>query len=203
MTERQARKRPSLERRFVVITAIAVAYAMTLLPSWVDASGPESPLDEWEDSQVLWQQGECSECHQDKEDDEAQVRFIAGARPASHESACWTAMHGRADASSPQRCFVCHSAATCESCHSHPPATHTSRFMNPSSDGLDANRHVMLARLRPSSCLVCHESFVSTCGQCHAPGEVQDWQKRAVAGLKHWPELVAPPLRDLPQTGSE
>lgn len=176
--------------RLVAFCAIVTVCAMVVAAKWNRATDPHLSLGEWESASVWWQRGKCSDCHREEQDGETSEFHVAGAEPTSHKNPCWLQVHGRATASSEARCFVCHSTAGCQSCHNHAPATHTAGFLHPSSGSQDANRHVLLVRLRPSSCLVCHGNFVSTCGQCHAPGELHECQQQALADLQHWPTLM-------------
>ena len=195
MTELQQKKRHRNVRRFLLFILIVGVYAFAVLTRAnraTDANLPIPPLSlgGWESAHVWWQRGKCSECHREEPDGKIGELRVAGPKPTSHEASSWAETHGRAKDSNQDRCFVCHSKNNCRSCHDRAPKTHTTEFLQPSSDSLDANRHILLARLRPSSCLVCHGNFVSTCGQCHAPGEVHDWQQQGMTTLKHWPALL-------------
>lgn len=98
--------------------------------------------------------------------------------------------HGRSELSSEARCFICHTVDTCKTCHNHPPETHTREFMHPGSNSTEALRHIVLARARPSSCMVCHQEFVSSCSKCHGSSEVFDWYEYGEADLARWPSLL-------------
>ncbi|MAG92405.1 MAG: hypothetical protein CMJ48_01455 [Planctomycetaceae bacterium] len=161
-----------------------------MLTRWSNATDPHPSLGEWEDPHLWWTQGRCKDCHRPLKDGETIGVGKAGERPSSHKEEHWREFHGRATGSSESRCYVCHSSNTCRDCHDHPPTTHTKEFKRPSGDGVDAARHTLLGRMRPSSCLVCHGSFVTMCTKCHAPGEVQEWQDRALSDLDHWPTLL-------------
>ncbi len=194
MTQQQPIKRPRNMKRLVVYTAIAAVYAIAVASKWSGATDSDASLgaspEGWERAHVWWQRGQCADCHREGEDGEVGELRVAGEKPQSHEAANWSEMHGRAEITSEQRCFVCHSADNCQSCHNRAPLTHTSGFVHPDSNSLDSMRHTLLGRLRPSSCLVCHGNFVSTCAECHAPGEVLDWQKQGVNDLGVWAELL-------------
>jgi hypothetical protein len=194
MTERQQKQRRRNINRLCLFTVIVVVYAVAVATKWSRATDSDVSLREslggWERAHVWWQRGQCTDCHRQGEDGEVGELRAVGTEPQNHQAECWSEMHGRADIASAQRCFVCHSADNCQSCHNRAPLTHTSDFLHPSSNNLDSNRHVLLARLRPSSCLVCHGNFVSTCGECHAPGEVHDWQQQGFDDLGEWAELL-------------
>ncbi len=174
----------------VVFAALAATCIGAVINRYNRATDPHLSLGEWESSHQWWQRGKCAECHREPLESEAGDIHIAGKAPKSHSEPCWRETHGRAEFASEARCHVCHTTDSCKSCHEHRPATHTAEFLHPSSDNLDANRHIMLARLSMSSCLVCHQSLVSSCGECHAPGETHTWQNEATRELKRWPSLI-------------
>ena len=47
-------------------------------------------------------------------------------------------------------------------------------------------RHIMLATIRPATCLTCHESFASQCVACHTPAEVRPWEELAAREMFDW-----------------
>ena len=194
MTQWQLEKRKRNARRLVVFVIIATVYAGAVTARWSRATNSGVSLGEslggWERAHTWWQRGRCNECHREGKDGDVGELRAVGNKPKSHEVVNWSEVHGRMAVASEQQCLVCHSVDNCQSCHDRAPLTHTSEFVHPSSDSLEANRHILLARLRPSGCLVCHGSFTTTCGECHAPGEVHDWQQQGFDDLSDWPSLV-------------
>ncbi len=192
--QRQKEKRKQTRKRLVVFVIIATVYAGAVAARWSRATGSDVSLSEslggWERAHTWWQRGQCTECHREGEDGEIGELRTAGKKPKSHEAVNWSQTHGRIKVDGEQQCLVCHSVDNCQSCHDRAPLTHTSEFVHPSNDSLVSNRHILLGRLRPSSCLVCHDSFVSGCSKCHAPGEVHDWQNKALDDLGDWKSLL-------------
>ena len=131
-----------------------------------------------------WSAGKsCSECHQDLEGS------AAPAAPRYHGEDSWRYVHGRTREPDSQRCFSCHTAQACESCHQIAPDSHTQSFRRPASATNDARRHALLGRLRPSSCMACHRSLPQDCSDCHVPSEIQAWTRDGAESLSRWPEL--------------
>ncbi len=198
MNDASHKRRHQKAIKFLLV-CIALAIVTTAIWSrWSEATDPRVSLGEWESSHIWWQRGKCQECHRDQEAHEADDPHIAGKMPASHRQPGWGHTHGRAEHSSEGRCYSCHSTSNCQSCHDHAPATHTAGFLHPSSNDIESNRHILLARLRSSSCLVCHDSFVTTCGECHAPDELHRWQQQGLTDLEHWPKLMNHPRKSKP-----
>ncbi|MEZ6148494.1 MAG: hypothetical protein R3C09_00090 [Pirellulaceae bacterium] len=186
-------------RLFVIVpfllicgVGVAVKWSRSTSPGFVS---PET----WESSHVWWNKGRCNDCHQPDKSSEVLLvdRVLSGEegegisrQPRSHHDPLWLDKHGRSPQSSEERCFICHTVDTCQACHNHPPNTHTREFMQPGSHSTEALRHTVLARARPSSCLVCHQDFVSSCRKCHGSSEVLDWHARGQAQLERWPLLL-------------
>ena len=125
--------------------------------------------------------GACLECH--SQDDLARM-----ASPQYHTAQFRQYTHGRA--TDLAKCNACHEISTCHACHQRIPESHTDGFINAqTAEGLE--RHILLGRLRPSSCLVCHQNFVLSCIQCHTIVEVSSWEKDAKKDLMHWEKLYA------------
>ncbi len=188
----QQRRRGSLPVIIVFVAVCGVAVAM----KWTRATTPglTSP-DAWESAHVWWQEGRCNECHQPEKSGEILQFNGISRQPQSHHDPFWREKHGRSELASEARCFICHTVETCQTCHDHPPETHTQEFMQPGGDSTTALRHIVLARARPSSCMVCHQGFVSSCSKCHGSSEVFDWHERGQAQLPRWPSLLQS-LRD-------
>lgn len=177
--------------RLIVIGILVVACGSATAVKWSRATTPGlSSPDTWESAHIWWQEGRCNECHQPEKSGEIIQGEGIQRQPRSHREEFWRETHGRSELSSEGRCFICHSVDTCKTCHSHPPETHTNEFMSPGSDSVDALRHIVLGRARPSSCIVCHQDFVSSCSKCHGSGEVYDWYERGQGELARWPSLL-------------
>ena len=110
-----------------------------------------------------WGQGECESCHDDP--------------PKRHRAPSWDLTHGRTDDAGASACATCHPAQTCTGCHSRPPATHAPGFRRPGHGAPDGRRHALLARARPSACLVCHQGLGQGCAGCHGLGEFDAWSE--------------------------
>jgi hypothetical protein len=94
--------------------------------------------------------------------------------------------HGRMENITSESCYSCHQTNSCKDCHSRKPETHTTDFTHPKGSSRGMEEHIMLARLRPSSCLVCHDSFVSDCTNCHTQEEAEKWQNTGDDVLLKW-----------------
>lgn len=110
--------------------------------------------------------------------------------PNYHSAQFRNATHGRSPSLAPNKCYGCHEIQTCQACHRHKPVSHTESFVNPAhTNGTGFTRHLLMGRLRPSSCLICHQNFVSECTPCHTPSEVTVWEERALTELAPWNAL--------------
>ena len=177
--------------RLLVVGSFVVACGAATAVKWGRATTPLiAPPDAWESAHIWWQEGRCNECHQPEKSGEIRRSDGISRQPRSHHDPFWREKHGRSELSSEARCFICHTVNTCKTCHNHPPETHTREFMQPGSNSTEALRHIVLARARPSSCMVCHQEFVSSCSKCHGSNEVFDWYKYAEADLARWPSLL-------------
>jgi hypothetical protein len=161
----------------VLGTAVTGAYAW-----WIAADDPHASLETRELAPDWWLRGECEECH-------APGRDGATAAPGFHTGQFRRFTHGRDPGLEPWRCGKCHTTAGCKDCHATAPPSHTPGFRRP-GEGLDARRHAMLGRLRPSSCMTCHRSFAESCGECHTANELADWSLDARRELQRWPEFL-------------
>ncbi len=185
MTQRQR-----LGRLIVMGTFIIICVAATSI-KWSRATTPDIIQPEsWESAHVWWQQGRCNECHQPDKSGELLNSEGISRQPKSHHDPFWREKHGRSEFSSETRCFICHTVDTCQTCHDHPPETHTKEFMQPGSDTTAAMKHIILARARPSSCMVCHQDFVSSCSKCHGSSEVFKWYEHGKDQQLDWPSLL-------------
>ncbi len=81
-------------------------------------------------------------------------------RPASHTARWADDVHGQMAALDRRQCALCHSAETCQDCHSQTPRSHfpLATFVN--------GGHAMLARLDQRACMTCH-TYADTCQKCH------------------------------------
>ncbi len=189
-SQTQVRLRSGKIVTLILLAAIAAFCSAGVAHRYQRATDPHLSLGEWEDPSVWWQEGKCVECHREPMADELDDLHVAGPEPKSHRDTEWRLNHGRSSIASEARCYTCHSTPSCKSCHDQPPETHTAGFIEPASKGPDSTRHAILARLNPSSCLVCHESLVTGCARCHAPSETRQWQQDAMENLSKWPELL-------------
>ena len=161
---------------FFMITGLTVATLIFQLAQAADS------LDEWRKPAHEWRkQGKCLDCHRDS----AQGHTMRP--PDYHTEQFRDATHGRTPTLTPSKCYGCHEIQTCQACHRRKPATHTESFIHPDqTNGEGLTRHLLMGRLRPSACLVCHQSFVSECTPCHTPSEVTPWEEQALSQLVPW-----------------
>ena len=153
------------------------------------------PTVEWERSERWWEEGRCKDCHQQlKPAQRLALDRQPSAPPRYHCDPAWPLTHGRKSVSSEDRCLACHRVETCRSCHATRPDTHTRDFVCPRGDGPGLQRHVLLARARPSACMMCHVNLVTACAACHTPREMEPLADEARQALKNWIRLrsVAP-----------
>lgn len=184
------RQRERIGRLLVMGTFVVVCGSATAV-KWSRATTPGiTPPDAWESAHIWWQEGRCNECHQPEKSGEILQADGISRQPRSHQNPFWREIHGRSELSSEARCFICHTVDTCRTCHNHPPETHTREFMQPGSDSAAALRHIVLARARPSNCMVCHQDFVSSCSKCHGSSEVFEWYEHGATELERWPSLM-------------
>jgi len=174
----------------LLLAVVTVCCSFAVTQRYQHATDPHLSLGEWEDSSVWWQQGKCVECHRQPSADESDDIHVAGPQPESHRDPSWHLNHGRSDIATEARCYTCHSTPSCQSCHDRRPKNHTEDFLRPAGDHAGATEHVVLGRLNPSSCLVCHKSLVTGCSRCHAPSETRQWQHTAMQALSQWPSLL-------------
>ena len=130
-------------------------------------------------------QGECASCHED-------------AGPVSHDAETWALDHGRAEPWLVRACASCHAPDDCQACHVRAPSTHTVGFRRPGGggDAGDGDRHAVLGRLAPSTCLTCHsQGFAASCASCHTLLEVEPWEAEARRVLRRWQGLIRLPTR--------
>ncbi|MCW8918805.1 MAG: hypothetical protein OQL08_08335 [Gammaproteobacteria bacterium] len=162
-------RRP-LKRLFIATALLIVALALL-------NTRFESDVHQWRHA------GACLDCHsqQGKIDPPDIKDGWTLPPPASHDDRFRRYSHGRGEGFTPQRCAACHRAAECSDCHARPPESHTSDFVQPRGHGME--RHILLATVRPASCLACHAPFASACTGCHTAAEVRPWEERAQQAL--------------------
>ncbi len=119
----------------------------------------------------LFGKGDCAECHKNP--------------PKYHTDNNWRINHGRTKLPVEARCATCHERSSCIACHALAPATHTSDFRNPGTSGRGAERHIIVGRAQPDSCLACHRNFTATCTRCHTVNETREW-KTGRKALQKW-----------------
>lgn len=171
-------------------TVIALTVAAGAIGFNVWRSGdPHWSLGEWENVHDWRKDGRCVACHtargaQPLAAGNPQGRTITPAKYHSEDFRRYT--HGRSSKQTPEQCARCHERAVCEACHARPPETHVSAFTHPDGPSEGLEQHVLLGRLRPSSCLVCHRSLVAACMGCHTAEETIEWQEKGREALGAW-----------------
>ena len=152
-----------MKRRVLLGAVVAGVLVLVLLPE-------ETP------SHARFQQGDCNTCHD--------------AAPNYHTGGHWGLTHGRVAQHVGEQCVMCHSQAACRTCHFQSPATHTASFRSPGAATADGERHARLGRIAPSTCLVCHRSFLNDCATCHSMTEVMPWMDRGRSDLDRWQHML-------------
>lgn len=170
------------------LLALAALAAMLLHPAV-----PASRLGEWENVHDWRKLGKCIECHAQRNKQEVAAgnpegKLITPAKYHTEEFRRYT--HGRTANLQPQNCASCHERSACDACHARMPESHVSDFTKPRGDTPGAQAHALYGRERPSSCLVCHKSFVTGCTGCHGARELIETQQRARAMLGPWSVLL-------------
>lgn len=108
---------------------------------------------------------ECTSCHQQKQQPvdcaTCHKELRADVPPRTHELQ-WLKMHGKTvrahTAGQANDCSLCHTEATCASCHRDtPPDNHDNYFRRRS--------HGLFARMDRENCSACHRS--DSCDECH------------------------------------
>lgn len=168
----------------LALLALLAACAVTLglYAFWALADDPHAHLDQSALAPDWWRKGECEKCHSPEGDAESSA-------PRYHTGQFCLYTHGRTDMTE-DRCLKCHSAQGCRDCHSRAPQTHTTGFRKPTALAPDAQRHAVLARIRPSACMACHSNFNAMCGACHTRPETDAWAEAALVPLRRWPILT-------------
>ncbi len=148
-------------------------------------------LEQREDMHDWKIEGKCIECHKSHYYvDSKTVKEGWNIPPSKYHTEEFSQFsHGRLEGTTSSRCYSCHKKSSCEACHNKPPSSHTLEFINPKSDSSGMEHHIMLGRMRPSSCLVCHKSFSSACTKCHTSEKAASWQEEAEKILSKWTDL--------------
>lgn len=158
----------------------------------VYSSDPRWSPGDWEDVHQLREKGNCIECHTSTEQFgtvSPEKNGITSLPTKYHTKQFRLYTHGRTKSHSSASCFSCHRKNSCNSCHNQMPDTHTSDFVNPTGRGKGMEMHIMIGRIRPSSCLICHNSFKNECTNCHTLQEVSPWQVKGQQQLKKWERI--------------
>ncbi len=155
--------RTSIQTLFVMAALITVILA--LANTWF-----ENDVHAWRHA------GACLDCHAKQGDAEPKDGWTI-TPPDSHSEQFRRYTHGRGEGFSYRRCAACHREQECGDCHARLPESHTTDFVRPRGSGME--RHILLATIRPATCLACHASFAADCVDCHTASELQPWQVRA------------------------
>lgn len=187
-------------KRVFIWTLLGAALLAIAGIAWnlMRATDPHRGLGEWENVHDWRKRGECIECHSARTAlplaaGNPQGRVIPPAEYHTDEFRRYT--HGRHEKHQPQRCAACHERSACIACHARLPESHSEGFTRPQGDTPGAQRHVLLGRVRPSSCLACHGGFMHGCIDCHGPAQMLETQARAYKMLGCWAgalEITAP-----------
>ncbi len=126
--------------------------------------------------------GACLDCHSRQGDVELKSGWSIPP-PSSHSEQFRRYTHGKLDKQF-QQCAACHRQTECQSCHDRAPESHTVDFMQPHGIGME--RHILLATIRPATCLTCHDAFVTQCASCHTAAELRPWEQQARQQGMNW-----------------
>lgn len=177
-------------KKKILVTGLGVFLAGSFaIKKWVTRPGSESFQGTPRLVHELKNRGECRDCHSKQEHVRsltAEQKSAAIPPPKSHTEEFRRFSHGRLPQYPPQSCNSCHEKQSCSECHSAPPSSHTSDFMLPKGSTEGSHRHAVYARMRPSSCLNCHENLMDTCSKCHSGAEVEIWRNKGSKELKRW-----------------
>lgn len=169
--------------RIALLTLLAAtAVTLGLYAFWSVLDNPHAHLDQASLAPDWWREGTCEKCHSPEGD-------AGSAAPRYHDEQFRQFTHGRTGMSQ-ERCLKCHSEDGCRDCHARAPQTHTAGFRKPAALAPDAQRHAVLARIRPSACMSCHGNFNALCGNCHTSRETEAWGEAAREPLRRWPLLA-------------
>jgi len=158
--------------KIAFLLASVVIVLMALANTWL-----ENDVHEWRHA------GECLDCHSKQRDDDGKEGWTIPP-PESHTEQFRRYTHGKAEGFNAQRCAACHEQTECRACHDIMPESHTSDFVKPRGTGME--RHIMLATIRPATCLTCHESFLTQCVDCHTPAELRPWEEQGRKEAGEW-----------------
>ena len=156
------------------------------------STDPNASLGEWEEVHKWRKRGECIDCHSEITMNANLMDVEKGVTifPTSfHTEEFKKFTHGHTENVVTESCLSCHEQKTCVSCHSQMPPTHTSGFTHPGGDGEGMKLHILLGRMRPSSCLTCHNSFVDDCTECHTITESEKWTIEGEKDLGQWSDI--------------
>ena len=137
------------------------------------------------DPHTRWRRGECTECHRPL-DTLASSSAPASAPPRYHREDGWALTHGRRSDAQPAKCLTCHGKQVCKACHDRAPSSHVTDFKTPRGRNSASVAHAVLARIRPSACLICHGRFADQCTGCHSIKSLEEWSQVAYSTLEPW-----------------
>ncbi len=182
-------------RKFRKWGILILLFAFVVIASKVKydkSSAPNASLGEWEEVHKWRKSGECMECHSDNtvNGDLMDTEKGVSIYPTSfHTEEFKKFTHGHTEHVATESCLSCHEQKTCVSCHEQMPPTHTSGFTHPGGGGDGMKLHILLGRMRPSSCLTCHNSFVDDCTGCHSINESEKWTIEGKKDLGKWGDI--------------
>ncbi len=174
----------------LLLIAVFVIFASNV--KYAKSSDPNLSLGEWEDVHKWRKSGDCIDCHASNISDGDLSDFDKGVTIYSasyHTEEFKKFTHGHTPDVATESCLSCHEQKSCVTCHTQMPSTHTSDFTHPGGDGDGMQLHIMLGRMRPSSCLTCHNSFVDDCTGCHTVSECEKWMIEGEEDLGKWGDI--------------
>jgi len=177
----------------IILFTLILSIAGGLGANLVNSTATKVIPGEWEDVHQWREQGKCLDCHTSTENfskTNLNLDHSINLPTKYHTDKFRKFTHGRTISVNPQSCLSCHRKNTCNTCHAQMPDTHTSRFTNPTGSGDGIKYHVVIGKIRPSSCLICHKSFKNDCTSCHTLNEILPWQKKALIQLKNWKGFI-------------
>jgi len=186
------------KKGFWLIVVAALLAMAGITASLLQTTTPATRLGEWENVHDWRKLGKCIECHSQREHQPLAAGNPEGKlmTPAKyHTEAFRRYTHGRSAGLQPQNCSNCHERTTCDTCHVRMPESHVAEFTRPNGDTQGAQAHALYGRERPSSCLVCHKSFLTGCVDCHSPKQLIATQQRARQMLGPWGQLLEEAVR--------
>lgn len=111
----------------------------------------------------------CFTCHGTPEQPKASAKCSAchpkgyELRPASHKKTSWRSGHGRVALSAPEQCTLCHTKASCTTCHGV-------TMPHPKGWAKGRTGHAVYAKRDRAVCARCHTEKPDLCSMCHHKG---------------------------------